>query len=140
MSDEVVTILVMDNQGNSSIRKITDAFDTSDTAWPHLVEVFMEQLQGLGYGFISTPGEMADVLNEFHQQCIHEKYDHKEENPVVEEKKYPYTGMYTDKDGITLVTFDSPKHGRCIFSNRYLSTTGRISNEWNEDTFTKVSK
>lgn len=140
MSDEVVTILVMDNQGNNSIRKITDAFDTSDTAWPHLVEVFLEQLQGLGYGFISTPGEMADVLNEFHQQCIHEKYDHKEENPVVEKMKYPYIGVCADEKGVTLVEFTNKDTGTCIYTKGHHNTIGEYCKNWAEENFEKVSK
>lgn len=98
--NEKISITVADTRG-SCTRIVTDEYEVSDTCWPHLVEVFLEQLQGLGYSFVSTPDKMAEVLNEFHDRCVHEKYACKEEAPVVEEKntfigggikEYPYTG------------------------------------------------
>lgn len=144
--DEVVTIAIMSN-GDESIRTITNEYEQSDTCWPHLVEVFLEQLQGLGYSFVSTPDKMAEVLNEFHDRCVHEKYACNEAPPVVEEKnafieegskEYPYTGVYKRDGSYVLVEFIAPMTGKCIYSTA--GSTGEYSTNWAEEDFEKVSK
>lgn len=139
--DEVVTIAVMSN-GDESIRTITNEYEQSDTCWPHLVEVFLEQLQGLGYKFFATPEEMVDVLEEYHQELIcAECGGCEEEAPTVEEKKYPYTGIIQNKDGITIVEFTSKNTGKCVYTTGHEGNfMGQTSDLWDETLFEKVSK
>ena len=143
MSDEMekISITVADTRG-SCTRIITDEYEVSDTCWPHLVEVFLEQLQGLGYGFVSTPEEMADVLEEYHQELIcAECGGCEEEAPTVEEKKYPYTGIIQNKDGITIVEFTSKNTGKCVYTTGHEGNfMGQTSDLWDETLFEKVSK
>ena len=139
--DEVVTIAVMSN-GDESIRTITNEHEQSDTCWPHLVEVFLEQLQGLGYKFFATPEEMVDVLEDFHQELVCAECDGcVEDKPAAEEKKYPYTGIIQNKDGVTIVEFISKNTGKCIYTIGHEgNVAGQISNNWDETLFEKVSK
>ena len=140
--DEVVTIAVMSN-GDESIRTITNEYEQSNTCWPHLVEVFLEQLQGLGYKFFATPEEMVDVLEEYHQDlmCAGCSGCEEEKEPVVEEKKYPYTGMLKNADGITIVEFTRNSAGKVIFTSGHVGNlTGQFSENWDESLFEKVSK
>ena len=135
--DEVVTIAVMSN-GDESIRTITNEYECTDTCWPHLVQVFLEQLQGLGYKFYATPVEMVDVLEEFHQDCVCAECngcEELEEKPVVEEKKYPYTGFIKDHRGLTVVQFTKPKTGRCLFTEGHNNTVGEVCDCWAEEDF-----
>ena len=141
--DEVVTIAVMSN-GDESIRTITNEYEQSNTCWPHLVEVFLEQLQGLGYKFFATPEEMVDVLEEYHQDCVCAECnscDEEEKEPVVGEQKYPYTGVFNRESGITIVRFTSPNTGTCLYTEGHpRNTLGEYSQNWAEEDFEKVSK
>ena len=141
--DEVVTIAVMSN-GDESIRTITNEYECTDTCWPHLVQVFLEQLQGLGYCFAANPDEMANVLADFHQECACAECngcDEEEKAPDVEEKKYPYTGMLKNADGITIVEFTRNSAGKVIFTSGHVGNlTGQFSENWDESLFEKVSK
>lgn len=145
MSDEVekVTILVMDNHGGSSIRVITDEHDVNDTKWPNLVQVFLEELQGIGYKFEATPEEMVDVLEEFHQDIMRAECNGCDE-PIVEAQeqasnKYPYVGYYSGEGGITIVHFVSPGTGTCMFTTHKRNSTGELASNWAEEDFKKVS-
>ena len=141
--DEVVTIAVMSN-GDESIRTITNEYECTDTCWPHLVQVFLEQLQGLGYCFAANPDEMANVLADFHQECACAECngcDEEEKAPVVEEKKYPYTGVLKNKAGITIVEFTGNSTGKCVYTAGHEGNfIGAVSNIWDEPLFEKVSK
>ena len=140
--DEVVTIAVMSN-GDESIRTITNEYECTDTCWPHLVQVFLEQLQGLGYCFAANPDEMANVLADFHQDCVCAECNgcDEEKAPVVEEKKYPYTGVsHHSGGGVTIVEFISPNTGTCIYAEGNGNYSGEYSVNWDESLFTKVSK
>ena len=140
--DEVVTIAVMSN-GDESIRTITNEYDCTDTCWPHLVQVFLEQLQGLGYCFAANPDEMANVLADFHQECACAECSgcEEEKEPVVEEKKYPYTGVFTKENGVTVVRFASHNTGTCLYTEGHpRNKLGEYSENWAEDEFEKVSK
>ena len=156
MSDEMekISITVADTRG-SCTRIITDEYEVSDTCWPHLVEVFLEQLQGLGYGFVSTPEEMADVLEEYHQElvcaecggCDEEKPISKDNTRIGDRipnippdpmKKYPYTGVHKRDGSYVLVEFTAPNTGKCIYSTA--GSTGEYSTNWAEEDFEKVSK
>ena len=144
--DEVVTIAVMSN-GDESIRTITNEYEQSNTCWPHLVEVFLEQLQGLGYKFFATPEEMVDVLEEYHQDLMCAECSGCEEDdegyPVEvpkEERKYPYTGVAKDERGTTVVRFVSPKTGTCIYKEGNDNFVDEYAENWAEEIFQKVSK
>jgi len=143
MSDEMekISITVADTRG-SCTRIITDEYEVSDTCWPHLVEVFLEQLQGLGYGFVSTPEEMADVLEEYHQELIRAKCEACEvEEPAVEEKKYPYYGETHNAGGMgnfLVVKFTAPEEGEVVYSEGSCYKIGDIRSDWNEAGFNKV--
>ena len=140
--DEVVTIAVMSN-GDESIRTITNEYECTDTCWPHLVQVFLEQLQGLGYCFAANPDEMANVLADFHQDCVCAECNGCDEDkePVVEEKKYPYIGMLKNKAGITVVEFTGDSKGRCVYTDGHEGNfIGQTSDMWEESMFEKVSK
>lgn len=142
--DEVVTIAVMSNS-DESIRTITNEYEQSDTCWPHLVEVFLEQLQGLGYKFSATPEEMVDVLEGYHQELMCAECEAcDEEKPVVEEKKYPYTGILEVPEGVTIVEFTAPSIGTVkyttIESADYKDYIGKEYHLWAEEKFKKVSK
>lgn len=135
--DEVVTIAVMSN-GDESIRTVTNEYECTDTCWPHLVEVFLEQLQGLGYKFFATPEEMVDVLEDFHQDLMCAECngcDEEDKGPVVEEKKYPYTGFVKDHKGLTVVQFMKPKTGKCLFTEGHDNTVGEVCDCWAEEDF-----
>lgn len=137
---EKVSITVADTRG-STTRIVTDEAFAEDTAWPHLVEVFLEQLQGLGYKFFATPEEMVDVLEEFHQDlmCVECNGCDEEKAPVVEEKKYPYIGMFTNEPSAAKVLFTAPQTGYVIESNGSYQI-GYFTEGWVESSFTKVSK
>lgn len=155
--DEVVTIAVMSN-GDESIRTITNEYEQSNTCWPHLVEVFLEQLQGLGYKFFATPEEMVDVLEEYHQElvcaecggCDEEKPISKDNTHIGDRipdfprdpmKKYPYTGMIKNKYGITIVEFTDHNIGKCVYTTGHEGNImGQVSSFWDETLFEKVSK
>lgn len=139
--DELVTIAVMSN-GDESIRTITNEYECTDTCWPHLVQVFLEQLQGLGYVFKATPEEMAGVLEDFHQDlmCAECNGCEEEKASVVEEKKYPYTGFVKDHNGLTVVQFTKPKTGKCLYTEGHNNTVGEVCDCWAEEDFEKVSK
>ena len=140
MSDEMekISITVADTRG-SCTRIITDEYEVSDTCWPHLVEVFLEQLQGLGYAFVSTPEEMAGVLEEYHQELICAKCDGcDEEKPVVEEKRYPYIARHK-VDTSHKIVFIAPRTGYTISSSEKRDING-FSQNWAEENFEKVSK
>ena len=138
---EKVTIAVMSN-GDGSIRTVTNEYECTDTCWPHLVEVFLEQLQGLGYKFFATPEEMVDVLEDFHQDllCAECNGCDEEDVPAVEEKKYPYTGVAKDERGTTVVRFVSPKTGTCIYKEGNDNFVDEYAENWAEEIFQKVSK
>lgn len=158
MSDEMekISITVADTRG-SCTRIITDEYEVSDTCWPHLVEVFLEQLQGLGYKFLATPEEMADVLAEYHQELVcaecggcDDEYA-SEDRTIVGDRvpdippdpinKYPYTGMIKNKDGITIVEFTGHNIGKCVYTRGHEGNlVGQISDLWDETLFEKVSK
>ena len=133
---EKVTIAITNGVGVST-RTITDEYDCAATAWPHLVQVFLEQLQGLGYKFYATPVEMVDVLEEFHQDCVCAECNDCDEDkePVVEERKYPYTGFVKDHRGLTVVQFTKPKTGRCLFTEGHNNTVGEVCDCWAEEDF-----
>ena len=147
--DEVVTIAILSN-ADESIRTITNEYDVTDTCWPHLVQVFLEQLQGLGYCFACDPDEMAGVLDEYNQK----KFCEKENSPVEEVKKeapmqeytgYPYTGtlLYDGEDGgkeLVVVKFIAPKYGEVVYSHCPHWRIGETSAEWNEDAFVRINK
>jgi hypothetical protein len=139
--DEVVTIAVMSN-GDESIRTITNEYECTDTCWPHLVQVFLEQLQGLGYVFKATPEEMAGVLEDFHQDLVCSECNgcDEEKTPVVEKKKYPYTGVFKNSSETSVVMFTSKNSGKCIYTEGHDNYIGEYSTQWDEDSFTKVSK
>jgi len=138
--NERVVITVVDKHGVST-RIVTDEAFAEDTAWPHLVEVFLEQLQGLGYKFFATPAEMVDVLEEFHQDLVCSECNGcDEEKTSVEEKKYPYTGVAKDERGTTVVRFVSPKTGTCIYKEGNDNFVDEYAENWAEDIFQKVSK
>lgn len=136
--DEVVTIAVMSN-GDESIRTITNEYEQSDTCWPHLVEVFLEQLQGLGYKFFATPEEMVGSLEEYHQELMcAECKGCEEERPTVEEKKYPYIARHK-VDTSHKIVFIAPRTGYTISSSEKRDING-FSQNWAEENFEKVSK
>ena len=150
--DEVVTIAILSNE-DESVRTITNEFEQSNTCWPHLVQVFLEQLQGLGYRFACDPEEMAGVLDEYHMQKFWEKEN--TENPPVEEIKkeepkqeyvgYPYTGtlLYDGEDGgkeLVVVKFIASKYGEVVYSHCPHWRIGETSAEWNEDSFVRINK
>lgn len=138
--DEVVTISIKSNR-DESIRTITNEYDVSDTCWPHLVEVFLEQLQGLGYKFVATPEEMVDVLEEFHQDIVcSECSGCEDEKPVTEapEQEYPYVGMYIGENGVTIVQFEASRTGKCIFTYGHRNTTNEYSTNWAEEEFVRL--
>ena len=142
--NEKVTIDITNGAGIST-RTITDEWNATDTCWPHLVEVFLEQLQGLGYKFAATPEEMVDVLEDYHQELLcAECDDYKEEKPAVEEKKYPYIGILEVPEGVTIVEFTAPSIGTVkytsIESADYKDLIGREYASWAEEKFKKVSK
>lgn len=140
MSDEIekVTIGITNGVGIST-RTVTDEYDVANTCWPHLVEVFLEQLQGLGYKFYATPEEMVDVLEEFHQELVcAECGGCEEEKPVVEEKKYPYIARHK-VDTSHKIVFIAPRTGYTISSSEKQDING-FSQNWAEENFEKVSK
>lgn len=137
MSDEIekVTIKIESNCGDS-VRIVTDEYDVSNTCWPHLVEVFLEQLQGLGYKFVATPEEMVDVLEEFHQELMSAECGGcEEEKPVVEENKYPYNASFTENGKMFVVRFTEPNKGSVIMSSMSERPMGYYSFEWAEEDF-----
>jgi len=145
MSDEKVTITVADTQG-ASTRIVTDESFAEDTCWPHLVEVFLEQLQGLGYKFFTTPEEMVDVLEKFHQDLMcaecsgcEEVVEVAKNAAPVEEKKYPYLGAFSAKPSVVKVLFTEPQTGYVVESDGSYHT-GYFTAGWVESNFTKVSK
>lgn len=146
--NEKISITVADTRG-SCTRIITDEYEVSDTCWPHLVEVFLEQLQGLGYKFFATPEEMVDVLEEYHQELMCAECGDCVDDEVVthpdKSGKYPYTGsLVYDKDGggkaLVVVKFTAPKYGEVIYANSPDWRIGDVDSEWCEESFTKVSK
>ena len=143
---EKVTIAVTNEVGVST-RTISDEYDVKATCWPNLVQVFLEQLQGLGYKFSATPDEMADVLDEYNQEIMCAECDGCEEDdegyPVEvpkEERKYPYTGVAKDERGTTVVRFVSPKTGTCIYKEGNDNFVDEYAENWAEEIFQKVSK
>ena len=144
---EKVTIAVTNGAGVST-RTISDEYDVKATCWPNLVQVFLEQLQGLGYKFSATPDEMADVLDEYNQEIMCAECDGCEEDDsymsgpsAVEEKKYPYTGVCNKENGITIVRFTNHNTGVCCYTEGHpLNRNGEYSENWAEEEFEKVSK
>ena len=139
--NEKVTIAVTNGAGVST-RTISDEYDVKATCWPNLVQVFLEQLQGLGYKFSATPDEMADVLDEYNQEIMCSECNgcDEEDVPAVEEKKYPYTGVAKNERGTTVVRFVSPKTGTCIYTEGNDNFVNEYADNWYEEGFTKVSK
>jgi hypothetical protein len=139
MSDEVekVSITVIDTRG-SATRIVTDEYDVNNTKWPHLVQVFLEQLQGLGYSFNQTPANMAEILADINADAFDDEGEYPE---VVEEsgQKYPYYGVHQDADGITLVHFTTKDTGECVFTKGHkYNKLGAYCDNWAECLFTKV--
>ena len=142
MSDEVekVSITVADTRG-SATRILTDEYNVDDTKWPNLVQVFLEQLQGVGYKFEASPVEMVDALEEFSQDVMcAECSGCEDEKPVTEASKqeYPYVGMYTGENGVTIVQFEKPLTGKCIFTYGHRNTTNEYSTNWAEEEFVRL--
>lgn len=134
---EVVTIAVSDNAGGKCVRAVTDEFNSMDTCWPNLVQVFLEQLQGLGYSFVVPTEELAGVLDKYHHGACMKKHkeDFKEEEPK-QEGKYPYAGVTWSGRDYVVVRFTEPNTGVVISSNEH--QTGYYSKRWYEGAFKKV--
>ena len=79
---------------------------------------------------------MVDVLEDFHQELLCAECDgYKEEKPVAEEKKYPYTGFVKDKKGFTLVHFTKAKTGVCLYTDGHDNKIGETASNWAEEDF-----
>lgn len=66
-----MTKIALESDEEFIIRKTQD--DEPDT-WFNLTEIFFEELQGMGYSLPSTPEHMREILEDFHDTCMAEKY------------------------------------------------------------------